>query len=336
VSGRLARWALSLAHRRRARRAPALTVVRHHRVFDAAERPLYRIGVTAAVLEAQVATLARAGLAPVTLAEGLARLAAGAPRTVAFTFDDGYADNVHRALPVLARHGARATFYLTAGLMEERRAPWWDELEHLLARTASPALRWSADGRAFDLALGGHAARVRALATLVPALRVPPARQRARLAELGAALGVASPAPCALATWDEGARLAAAGMEVGAHTLGHPFLSLLPAAEQRREIAGSLDLIERRLGVRPAGLAYPGGDHDDVTVAEARACGLEHAVTTRRGDVVAGDDPHRLARRGLSEGACLGPWGGHSARMTLAEVDGAFDRLRGAGAGTAA
>jgi hypothetical protein len=35
-----------------------------------------------------------------------------------------------------------------------------------------------------------------------------------------------------------------------------------------------------------------------------------------------------LLRRGLSEGACLGPGGRFSARLTLAELDGRFERLR--------
>lgn len=36
------------------------------------------------------------------------------PRTVAITFDDGYADNHSTALPLLQKYGARATLYLVA------------------------------------------------------------------------------------------------------------------------------------------------------------------------------------------------------------------------------
>jgi peptidoglycan/xylan/chitin deacetylase (PgdA/CDA1 family) len=38
--------------------------------------------------------------------------------TVSITFDDGYADNYDLAFPLLRRHGARATFFLTAGFLE--------------------------------------------------------------------------------------------------------------------------------------------------------------------------------------------------------------------------
>jgi peptidoglycan/xylan/chitin deacetylase (PgdA/CDA1 family) len=37
---------------------------------------------------------------------------------VAITFDDGYEDNHSQALPILARHGATATFFITAGFVD--------------------------------------------------------------------------------------------------------------------------------------------------------------------------------------------------------------------------
>ena len=98
-------------------------------------------------------------------------------------------------------------------------------------------------------------------------------------------------------------------MEVGAHTLTHPFLTTLSPDEQAAEIRGSMELIHQRLGVMPTGLAYPVGDHDDHTVEATRAAGLAHAVTTQAGDCRPDSPRHRLARRALPEGACIGPEG---------------------------
>src|SRR5437762_8162312 len=134
--------------------APRLTIIRHHRVYGDHERPLYRLGVSERVLAAQLEMLERAGLTPVGVAEGWKRLRAGEPgHRVAMSFDDGYEDNVTRALPLLFSSGARATFYLTAGLMEERRAPWWDVLAHALDHARPRRLVWEVDGRRFDLGL---------------------------------------------------------------------------------------------------------------------------------------------------------------------------------------
>jgi len=332
VSGRAIRWLLSLVAGRWSPRSgpPRLTIVRHHRVYADGEQALYRLGVSETVLRAQVEACARAGAVPCTVGEGLARLERGeAGHAVAFSFDDGYADNVTRALPVLERCGARASFYLAAGLMESRTAPWWDELAHALERAARPVARVVLGGaeRTVDVSTG--AGRRDALRTLLPLLRVPPAEQRARLDALREALGVRDTAPCELAEWPLARRLAEAGMEIGAHTMTHPFLTLLSPAEQQREIAESASLATARTGAEVRGLAYPVGDHDGGTVEAARAAGLAYAVTTAAGDCVPGADPYRLPRRALPEGASTGPGGTVSASMVRAEMKGAFDRLRG-------
>lgn len=320
---------MSFGHRPRAARAPRLTIIRHHRVYAAGENPLYRIGVSESVLAAQLALLAQMGHAPLTVSEALTRLAEGRPgRWFAMSFDDGYADNVERALPLLEAHGARATFYLTAGLMESRRAPWWDELVHRLEAGGREVVRLEREDGALTLELGSRAGRGAALRALLPVFRATPERQATLLEEIGRATGARGPAPCRLATWAQAARLAESGMEVGAHTMSHPWLSLLDPERQSAEIVDSAALIERRLGVRPAGLAYPGGDHDARTLARMPGTGLAHAVTTRAGDASPASGRFELPRRGLSDGACLGPTGRFSARLARAELDGAFDRLR--------
>ena len=322
------RWMLSLIPPSSARGA-RLVIVRHHRVYAADQRPLYRLGVSAELFERQLDLLARLGLTPVTVAEGLAWLReARDGRRVALTFDDGYRDNLTLALPRLERHGARATFYLAAGLIEERAAPWWDRLVHRLERAQSQRLEWTFEGRALHLRLGTAAARRAALARLMPLLRTSPEMQERRLQDLSDRLRAPGEPACELATWDELAGLAPRGMEVGAHTLSHPFLARLSAERQDAEIGGSVDLIERRLGIRPAGLAYPGGDYDAASVAACRRHGLGYSVTTRRGDARPESAPFELPRRGLSEGACLGPLGRFSARMATAELNGALDGWR--------
>ena len=331
MNGRTLRWLASLLRPASgAVTGPRLTILRHHRVYPDGTRPLYRLGVSESVLVAQIDLLRSLGAGPVSVAEGLRRLDAGdSAHLVAMSFDDGYRDNVRLALPRLAAAGAGATFYLTAGLMETRRAPWWDVLAHALETTRQPRLRADFGDAAIDLPLSTRAERERALARMLGVLRVAPAEQAERLARLRDALEVTDEAPCELAGWTEAAELARAGMEVGAHTLTHPFLSLIGAEEQRREIGGSVEMVADRLGVRPRGLAYPGGDHDAGAIAAAREAGLDYAVVTRAGDVAPGAPRYELRRRGLYEGACLAPDGRFSRRLAMAELEGAFDRLRG-------
>lgn len=48
-------------------------------------------------------------------------------KTVAVTFDDGYADNLHNALPILQEHNIPATIFITADHIGSDKPFYWDE-----------------------------------------------------------------------------------------------------------------------------------------------------------------------------------------------------------------
>src|SRR5262245_40538012 len=54
-----------------------------------------------------------------------------ADRTVVVTLDDGYADNLYNARPLLFEHGIPATVFITTGNIGSSHEFWWDELEYL-------------------------------------------------------------------------------------------------------------------------------------------------------------------------------------------------------------
>jgi len=51
---------------------------------------------------------------------------------VVVTFDDGYADNLWHAKPLLEQYNVPATIFVTTGYVGQNREFWWDELERLL------------------------------------------------------------------------------------------------------------------------------------------------------------------------------------------------------------
>jgi len=49
-----------------------------------------------------------------------------------FTFDNGYADNLYSALPLLDHYKLPITLFLTTGYLDQRREFWWDEFEQFI------------------------------------------------------------------------------------------------------------------------------------------------------------------------------------------------------------
>ncbi|WP_330175306.1 polysaccharide deacetylase family protein [Streptomyces sp. NBC_01498] len=87
----------------------------YHSITDPADDP-YRVTVSPARLDRQLHWLRRRGLTGVGMDRLLAARARGrAAGLVGLTFDDGYADFLTGAVPVLRRHGFTATVYVLPG-----------------------------------------------------------------------------------------------------------------------------------------------------------------------------------------------------------------------------
>ncbi|MEU6667618.1 polysaccharide deacetylase family protein [Streptomyces sp. NPDC046727] len=101
-------------------------IAMYHSVGDCSADP-YRITVTPDRLERQLRWLRRRRLRGVSVGELLAALARGDGRDlVGLTFDDGYADFLSGALPVLARWECTATLFVLPGRLGGDNA--WDPL----------------------------------------------------------------------------------------------------------------------------------------------------------------------------------------------------------------
>ena len=101
-------------------------VAMYHSVGDCSDDP-YRITVSPDRLDHQLGRLRRRGLRAVSMTELLAARARGMGRgLIGLTFDDGYADFVETALPLLDRHGCGATLFVLPGRLDGDNA--WDPL----------------------------------------------------------------------------------------------------------------------------------------------------------------------------------------------------------------
>ena len=106
----------------------------YHRVADVPTDP-HLLCVTPENFSQHMEVL-RKNSNPISLSELTKGLSHGRlpRRSVLVTFDDGYADNLHNAKPVLERYRIPAVVFVISGSVGMNRGFWWDELEKLLLR----------------------------------------------------------------------------------------------------------------------------------------------------------------------------------------------------------
>lgn len=92
---------------------------------------------------------------------------------------------------------------------------------------------------------------------------------------------------------------AAAGQEVGSHTLDHVHLPQVSTDEARRQIGLAREILMQESGSHVTAFCYPYGDFKSEHALFAKEAGYKNATTTNRGLANAADDPFLLPRVGI-------------------------------------
>src|SRR5260370_27579785 len=124
---------------------PPLTYHRVARPADAAMLDDDVVDVAPAQLDRQLAFITQ-WFSPIGIGDVCA-FARGARQLrrnpLLVTFDDGYRDNHDVALPILAKHGVRATFFVATDYVDRRRIYWWDRVNLVIKRSRRERLELS-------------------------------------------------------------------------------------------------------------------------------------------------------------------------------------------------
>ncbi|WP_205616677.1 polysaccharide deacetylase family protein [Streptomyces sp. OM5714] len=72
-------------------------------------------------------------------------------------------------------------------------------------------------------------------------------------------------------------KMQARGVTLNNHTLSHPYLPGLSYEDQKREICGMQDVMEKHYGKRPTLFRPPYGNYNRDTLRAAKSCGIEYA-----------------------------------------------------------
>lgn len=265
-----------------------LTVVMFHRVLDRDDSRWREANPTDTVSTGFFADCLRffrrhysvVSLADVAAAAGRQR--ALPSRSLLITFDDGWADNLRFAAPLLRAAGLPAVVFLAAEPIVADDAAWWQERVFSACRTGALALTAQDDlavRAAAQGAAGGWIDRAEepAVLSLVSRLATVEAGARRRLLE---ALPDREQGQRMMLTASELATIKAAGVDLGVHGFSHAPLTMLADA--------GADLARARATLAAAApgvcaldvLAYPHGRYDASVQRAAEELGFELIFTS--------------------------------------------------------
>lgn len=253
----------------------------------------------------------------------------------AITFDDGYADLYHHAIPILQKKGIPAAVFVVTQLVGTQCMQTYDELYILLLEGFS---RWcdprrTLAGLLFNLGISIQVLKkindviedlLRVTRILIENL---PQIELCRVIEaLRAHAEVPKNTAEALRSmsWEMLYEISRRDVTVGSHTRTHVYLTLENWQKVLDETWGSRLEAERKLGIPVEYFAYPSGAFNTNVVSAVAQAGYRCAFTTCR---------HRdtrypiltIPRRLWWENSCMDAFGHLSPTVMSCQVSGVFD-----------
>jgi peptidoglycan/xylan/chitin deacetylase (PgdA/CDA1 family) len=262
------------------------------------------------------------------------------PGSIVITFDDGYADNLYQAKPLLEQYDIPATVFVVSGTLGSQQEFWWDELQRLILEPeglpdslslviGGTWFNWRSNpSKPFSSLLSRKFSRIKTNIVVdepsgnsagfgVGPVNHNPAREflygelwkrcsdlqgveRRHVLDELLAWSAAAPVSHPMHRPVSAEELVVLGkgelIEIGSHTVTHPFLSRLPALLQEDELRKSRSCLEEIIGAGVSSLSYPHGAYARKTVTLAAAAGYTCACSTRAQPVRAYTGPFELPR----------------------------------------
>lgn len=303
----------------RKRSKPGGVILMYHRVAPLSVDP-WDLNVTPEYFDQHMAALNK-HTQPISLVELGNALASGKvpERFSVVTFDDGYYNNLQHAKPILEKHNVPATVFVSTGYTDSQREFWWDELESVvllpdalparlqlellgkrytwdLTKAAEP-YEWDTAKRPNDPARDARMGFYHSL--WQPMQKMPEQERWQAIDQIRSWSGWAggqreSHRPMTKAELSE---LVGTGVvDVGGHTISHPFLPGLGIDMQREEIQRGKDQLEAFVGRAVQTFSYPFNCHTRQTEKIAREVGFTIACTGREESVWHKSDPFQATR----------------------------------------
>ena len=290
------------------------SILMFHRVCPTEERMRIQgnsgMEVTPQYLESLIQYLLKLNYDIISLDSVYERLEKGhtGKKFIAFTFDDGYYDNLLHAFPILKKYNIPFTIYVATNYPDGRLTPWWYPLEELILK--NDRLEFKEDGQFKNFickTLPDKEVTFHNIRTLL--MGGPHADLLTRVNNFFDNFNVDlyEATKGYMLNWDQIKELNREEIvNFGAHTLNHLALNRLSKNNATDEILNSKQRLESELQNKVDHFSYPFGSSEEVNEREfsiAKQCGFKTSTTARWGNIFKKHKDHQecLPRIHVSE-----------------------------------
>ena len=274
-------------------------ILAYHRIIKEGSAEIYPyISISDYKLDEQLAYFKKNYVA-LSMDELVANLKSGTlpNKSVCFTFDDGYKDNLELGAPVLFWHKVPFTVYVTTACSRKNVNLWTDELRYI----------YYSEFESCGAKLGTLKNKISAIKKLRNSIGVCKSFSHQGIKHFIAREGFktkknpSEQSPLMMSV-DDLKKIIKYGCTIGAHTENHMILSKCSREDAFSEIIQSKNFLDEHLNSDCRHFAYPNGTVADYSFRDTeiiRSLGFTSAVTTKRGVVTEASRVLELPRIGV-------------------------------------
>lgn len=287
----------------KSRLSPGVIILGYHRIADTASDS-YNITVSAQHFNEQMEMLQKhANIINLTDLHKVIEQKLKPIKAVAITVDDGYTDVLNNALPILERYAIPAAVFITTGFLGKEF--WWDKLNRILAHpdVIPDDLNILISDRMVKMNLPHHenyanepSHSVNSIYDIL--LRLPFIEIENILTSFTLQVKMKTQkSDCRCMSEAELAQLVTSDLiEVGSHSVSHPFLAQLSVSEQRYEIEKSKSVLQD-ITKRPVRcFSYPNGSFSNMTMRLVQESGYQLSFSSEENMMRSTSNPLQLPR----------------------------------------
>ena len=224
-------------------------------------------------------------------------------RSIIITFDDGFDDNYLYAFPILKKHDAKASFFISTDYIGSDKIFWFDWVAFLCNKLQKDiVLEVRPNGDSVELSRTQHKTEmVQSCLSFLKRISDEDRKEVIKQLESAVKKGAVKSEFSRAMSWEMVKYMHdSAFAEIGSHAKSHAILSQLNDEELSIEVDESRGIICNQLSSKCSTLSYPVGGataYNDNVVEAVKKAGYDYAVTYMPGLNIVGETSDYLLKR---------------------------------------